>query len=116
LPPATGNANTFYLPLFLDRLLERTGLLADEFGTLCHERYKLEVVPGTRMYPPAGLTPGTLRCDGGTACISTPGPPVYATGVASPETPVVRAPAGIEARTTEAAARLRPAWAETVAM
>ena len=24
IPPSSGNANTFYLPLFLDRLLERT--------------------------------------------------------------------------------------------
>ncbi len=54
VPPLTGNANAFYLPLFLDRLLERTGLSADAFVTLCYERYQLEVVPGTRMYPPAG--------------------------------------------------------------
>jgi len=116
LPPATGNANTFYLPLFLDRLLERTGLQADEFGTLCHERYKLEVVPGTRMYPPAGLSQGTLTLDHGIARISTPGPVIYAPDFAATQRPFVRVSFGIEHRVSEAAARLRQACAETFAM
>jgi arginine:pyruvate transaminase len=115
LPPATGNANTFYLPLFLDRLLEHTGLQADEFGTLCHERYKLEVVPGTRMYPPAGLSQGTLALTQGTARISTPGPVVYAPDFAATQRPFIRVSFGIEHRITEAAARLCQACAETFA-
>jgi len=116
LPAVTGNANTFYLPLFLDRLLERTGLQADEFGTLCHERYKLEVVPGTRMYPPAGLSQGTVTLTDGTARISMPGPVVYAPDFAATQRPFVRVSFGIEHRVTEAAARLRQACAETFAM
>jgi aspartate/methionine/tyrosine aminotransferase len=116
LPPATGNANTFYLPLFLDRLLEHTGLQADEFGVLCHERYKLEVVPGTRMYPPAGLSQGTITLADETARISTPGPVVYAPDFAVTQRPFVRVSFGIEHRVTEAAARLRQACAETFAM
>lgn len=116
LPPATSNANTFYLPLFLDRLLERTGLQADEFGTLCHERYKLEVVPGTRMYPPAGLSQGALTLSHGTARISTPGPVISAPDFAATQRPFVRVSFGIEPRVTEAAARLRQACAETFAV
>jgi hypothetical protein len=112
LPPSTGNANTFYLPLFLDRLLERTGLPADEFGTLCHERYKLEVVPGTRMYPPAGLAQGALTLADGSARISAPGPVIYATDFAATQRPFVRVSFGIEHRVPEAAARLRQACAE----
>ena len=116
LPPATSNANTFYLPLFLDRLLERTGLQADEFGTLCHERYKLEVVPGTRMYPPAGLSHGEITLADGAARISTPGPVVYAPNFAATQRPFVRVSFGIEHRVAAAAARLRQACAEIFAM
>jgi hypothetical protein len=116
LPPATGNANSFYLPLFLDRLLDHTGLQADEFGTLCHERYKLEVVPGTRMYPPAGLAQGALTLAQGTARISTPGPVVYAPDFAATQRPFIRVSFGIEHRVTEAAARLCQACAETFVM
>jgi hypothetical protein len=113
LPPATGNANTFYLPLFLDRLLERTGLQADEFATLCHERYKLEVVPGTRMYPPAGLPQGSLTLPDGQARIRVPGPVVYAPDFATTQRPFLRVSFGIEHRIPEAAARLRQACVET---
>src|SRR5262252_9159147 len=116
LPQSTGNANTFYLPLFLDRLLERTGLQADEFGTRCHERYQLEVVPGTRMYPPAGLAQGTINLADGAARISTPGLVVYAPDFAATQRPFVRVSFGIEHRVTEAAARLRQACEETFAM
>jgi len=97
-------------------LLERTGLGADEFGTLCHERYKLEVVPGTRMYPPAGLSQGKITLADETARISTPGPVVYAPDFAATQRPFVRVSFGIEHRVTEAAARLRQACAETFAM
>jgi len=113
LPPSTNNANTFYLPLFLDRLLKRTGLQVDEFGTLCHERYKLEVVPGTRMYPPTGLSQGMVTLADGSARISTSGPVVYAPDFAATQRPFVRVSFGIEPRVTEAAARLRQACAET---
>lgn len=116
LPPATGHANTFYLPLFLDRLRARTGLQADEFSTLCHERYQLEVVSGTRMYPPAGLSQGTLTLTHGTARISAPGAVVYAPDFAATQRPFVRLSFGIEHRITEAATRLRQACADTFAM
>ena len=53
-------------------------LQADEFGTLCHERYKLEVVPGTRMYPPAGLSQGEITLADGTARITARVAVVYA--------------------------------------
>ena len=112
IPQATGNANAFYLPLFLDRLLARSGLPADEFATLCHERYKLEVVPGTRMYPPAGLPQGTLTLAVGSARISTAGSVVYAPDFAATQRPFVRLSFGIEHRVEEAAARLRQACAD----
>src|SRR2546426_896144 len=85
---------------------------ADEFGTLCHERYKLEVVPGTRMYPPAGLAQGTIALVDGSARISSPGPVVYAPDFAATQRPFVRVSFGIEHRVPEAAARLRQACAE----
>jgi aspartate/methionine/tyrosine aminotransferase len=116
LPPPTGNANAFYLPLFLDRLLERTGLHADEFGTLCRERYALEIVPGTRMYPPEGVPAGHLELRRGSARIATPGPVVYAPDFAARKRPFVRVSFGVEHRVTEAAARLRQACAETFVM
>jgi arginine:pyruvate transaminase len=112
VPPLTGNANAFYLPLFLDRLLARTGLSADAFVTLCYERYQLEVVPGTRMYPPEGLRAGTLSVSNGTAHISTPGPVVYAPDFAAKKRPFVRVSFGVEQRIVEAATRLRQACAE----
>jgi hypothetical protein len=96
-------------------LLEHTGLQADEFGALCHERYKLEVVPGTRMYPPAGLSQGMITLADGAARISTPGSVVYAPDFAATQRPFVRVSFGIEQRVTEAAARLRQACAETFA-
>jgi arginine:pyruvate transaminase len=116
LPPPTGNANTFYLPLFLDRLLERTGLHADEFGALCRERYGLEIVPGTRMYPPEGVPAGHVELRQGSARIATPGPVVYAPDFAARKHPFVRVSFGVEHRVAEAAARLRQACAETFVM
>lgn len=116
LPPATGNANTFYLPLFLERLLERTGLDADAFATRCHETYHLEVVTGTRMYPPAGLRQGQMRLVHGKAEIETPGPVVYAPDFARTKRPFLRVSFGIEHRIAAAAARLHQACAETCTM
>jgi arginine:pyruvate transaminase len=116
VPPLTGNANTFYLPLFLDRLLERTGLQADEFSTLCHERYQLEVVPGTRMYPPEGLETGHLDPSNGATCIRTPEPVVYMPDYAARKHPFIRVSFGVECRIAKAAARLRQAVAETFVM
>ena len=114
LPPPTGNA--FYLPLFLDRLLQRTGLTADEFGTLCHERYRLEVVTGSRMYPPECLQAGHLDLSHGTTRISLPGPVVYAPDFAARKRPFVRVSFGIEHRIADAATCLRQACAETFVM
>jgi aspartate/methionine/tyrosine aminotransferase len=112
VPPLTGNANAFYLPLFLDRLLERSGLSADAFCTLCHEQYQLEVVPGTRMYPPQGLRSGTLGVANGTTHIRTPGPVVYAPDFMTKKRPFVRLSFGVEHRIVEAATRLRQACAD----
>jgi arginine:pyruvate transaminase len=116
VPPMTGNANAFYLPLFLDRLLARTGLSAEAFGGLCHERYRLEIVPGTRMYPPEALQAGQLHIHNGKARISTPGPVVYAPDFAVRKQPFVRVSFGVEHRIAEAATRLRQACAETFVM
>lgn len=113
LPPLTGNANTFYLPLFLDRLLARTGLQADAFSTRCHDDYQLEVLSGTRMYPPAGLAQGALTFAHGQAQISQPGSVIYAPNFAATQRPFLRVSFGIEHRIVEAAARLRQACAET---
>ena len=115
LPLATGTANTFYLPLFLERLLERSGLQADAFAAICHERYHLEVVPGTRMYPPAGLRAGALASANGTVRIETPGPVVYAPDFTVRKRPFVRVSFGVEHRIPEAAARLRQACADVFA-
>jgi aspartate/methionine/tyrosine aminotransferase len=112
VPPRLGNANAFYLPLFLDRLLERTGLSPDAFSSLCHERYRLEVVAGTRMYPPEGLRAGTLRWANGTVQIDTPGAVVYTPDFMARKRPFVRVSFGVEHRIAEAAVRLRQACAE----
>lgn len=111
VPPATGNANTFYLPLFLDRLLERTGLSADEFTARCHDQFQLEVVPGTRMYPPEGLTSGQLSLANGKPRISAPGPVIYAPEFAQRKHPFIRVSFGVEHRVEEAAEQLRQACA-----
>ncbi len=112
LPPQTDNANAFYLPLFLDRLLDRSGLSANAFATLCHDRYRLEVVPGTRMYPPESLPTGQLALENGTARITTPGPVVYTPDFASRKRPFIRVSFGIEHRVEEAAEQLRQACAD----
>ena len=113
LPPFAGNANAFYLPLFLDRLLERTGLQADEFATLCHERYRLEVVAGTRMYPPVALPHGALTAESGAARIRTHGPVIYAPDFAARKHPFIRVSFGVEHRIVEAATCLVQACAAT---
>jgi valine--pyruvate aminotransferase len=112
LPSLTGNANTFYLPLFLERLLERAGLQADAFSALCYDRYQLEVVAGTRMYPPDGLRTGTLRHSGGAVRIDRPGAVVYSNDFATRKRPFIRLSFGVEHRIAEAAARLCQACAE----
>ena len=106
VPPATGNANTFYLPLFLDRLLDRSGLSADEFTAHCHDQFRLQVVPGTRMYPPEGLASGQLSLANGTARITAPGPVVYAPEFARHKRPFIRISFGVEHRVEAAAEHL----------
>ena len=113
LPPPSAAANAFYLPLFLDRLLQRSGLSADDFSALCQDRYRLEAVPGTRMYPPLGPAQGTLSISQGKARIDTPGPVVYAPDFAVKQRPFLRLSFGIEPRIDEAAQRLLQACAET---
>jgi aspartate/methionine/tyrosine aminotransferase len=116
IPPLTGNANAFYLPLFLERLLQHTGLQADEFAQVCDERYHLEVVTGTRMYPPAELSQGHLQLTNGKARINAPGQVIYGPDFRTTTRPFIRLSFGIEHRIAEAAARLRQACAETFAM
>jgi aspartate/methionine/tyrosine aminotransferase len=113
VPPLTANANAFYLPLFLDRLLERSGLHVDAFDTRCQEHYRLEMVTGTRMYPPVGLHQGALRLENGAARITIPGQVIYAPDFVHKQRPFVRVSFGIEPRIAEAAARLRQACMET---
>lgn len=113
IPPAAEHTNAFYLPLFLDRLLERSGLHADAFSTQCHERYGLEIVTGTRMYPPVGLPRGTLALHHGTAHIETPGQVIYTPDFTDKQRPFVRVSFGIEHRLAAAADRLRQACAAT---
>ncbi|MGE3537197.1 MAG: pyridoxal phosphate-dependent aminotransferase [Candidatus Tectimicrobiota bacterium] len=113
LPPATDHANAFYLPLFLDRLLAHSGLQADEFSSRCHDVYHLEVLSGTRMYPPSGLPQGTLTLAHGQARIRTPGALIYAPDFAAMQRPFLRVSFGVEHRITAAAARLRQACADT---
>jgi arginine:pyruvate transaminase len=112
LPPSSAHANAFYLPIFLDRLLQRTGLSVDAFRDRCETHYQLEVVPGTRMYPPDGLAQGTLKMSQGKAQIESHGSIVYALDFAPKKRPFLRLSFGIEDRTAEAAARLRQACAE----
>jgi arginine:pyruvate transaminase len=112
LPQPTANANTFYLPLFLDRLLERSALTADEFTARCHDQYRLAVVPGTRMYPPEGLAGGQLSMANGTARIASRGPVVYAPDFAQRKRPFIRVSFGVEHRVKEAADQLRHACAQ----
>ncbi len=116
IPPPSGNANAFYLPLFLDRLLQRTELSADAFSTRCQERYQLNVVSGTRMYPPLGPATGRLTMTCGQARIETPDPVIYAPDFAQKQRPFLRVSFGIERRIAAAAARLRQACAETFAL
>ncbi len=116
IPTLTGNANAFYVPLFLERLLEHTGLDVDEFANVCHDRYHLEVVTGTRMYPPTELSQGHLQWINGKARVSAPGQVVYGPDFHTTKRPFIRLSFGIEHRIEEAAARLRQACAETFAL
>ena len=113
VPPLSLSANAFYLPLYVERLLDRTGLSADEFVERCYEKYGVVIVTGTRMYPPADLPEGELTMDNGTARVSTPGPVVYAPGFAEAKRPFVRVSFGVEHRVSEAAERFMQACAET---
>lgn len=113
VPPPTGNANAFYLPLFLDRFLQRTGLTVDAFNTRCRERYGLEMVSGTQMYPPANLSRGELATVAGKAQITSPGSVIYAPDYATRQRPFLRVSFGVESRVAAAAERLRLAFSET---
>lgn len=113
IPPLSGNTNAFYLPLFLERLLEHTGSNADEFANVCQHHYHLDLVPGTRMYPPVELPPGRLQWSHGKASIHTPGQVIYAPDFPTTKRPFLRLSFGMEHRITEAAARLQQACAET---
>lgn len=116
IPTLSGNANAFYLPLFLERLLERSGLEADAFASICQERYHLEVITGTRLYPPLALSQGQLAWSQGKTHIDTPGQVVYAPDFATTKRPFIRLSFGVEHRVEEAAARLRQACADTFVM
>ena len=116
MPPLSRSANAFYLPLYVERLLDRTGLSADEFAARCYDAYGVVVVPGTRMYPPIDLPHGELTMDNGTPRVSTPGPVIYAPGFAAAKRPFVRVSFGVEHRVGEAAERFMQACAETFAL
>ena len=116
VPPLSRSANAFYLPLYVERLLERTGLSADEFVARCYEKYGVVLVTGTRMYPPTDLPHGELTMNNGTPRVSTPGPVVYAPGFAAAKRPFVRVSFGVEHRIGEAAERFMQACAETFAL
>jgi valine--pyruvate aminotransferase len=115
VPSPAGQANAFYLPLFLDRFLQRTALTADAFNAICRDRYGLEMVSGTRMYPPADLARGNLTGAAGKVRITSPGPVVYAPDFATRQRPFLRVSFGVEARPAAAAERLRQACSETFA-
>jgi valine--pyruvate aminotransferase len=115
VPSPAGQANAFYLPLFLDRFLQRTALTADAFNAICRDRYGLEMVSGTRMYPPADLARGNLAGAAGKVRITSPGPVVYAPDFATRQRPFLRVSFGVEARPAAAAERLRQACSETFA-
>ncbi len=113
VPSPAGNANAFYLPLFLDRFLQRTELTADAFNTICRDRYGLEMVSGTHMYPPGNLARGELTLAVGKARISSPGPVVYAPDFVTRQRPFLRVSFGVESRVAAAAERLLQACSET---
>jgi aspartate/methionine/tyrosine aminotransferase len=115
VPSPADQANAFYLPLFLDRFLQRTALTADAFNTLCRERYGLDMVSGTRMYPPGDLSCGELTRAAGKTRIASPGPVVYAPDFATRQRPFLRLSFGVESRIAAAAARLQQAFSETFA-
>ena len=116
VPPLSRSANAFYLPLYVERLLERTGLSADDFVARCYEEHGVVLVPGTRMYPPIDLPPGELTMDNGAPRVSTPGPVVYAPGFAAAKRPFVRVSFGVEHRVGAAAERFMHACADTFAL
>ncbi len=113
VPPPASNANAFYLPLFLDRFLQRTALTADAFNAICRDRYRLEMVSGTQMYPPENLSRGELTLAAGKAQITSPGPVVYAPDFATRQRPFLRVSLGVESRMAAAAERLQLAFSET---
>ncbi len=115
VPSPAGNANAFYLPLFLDRFLQRTELTADAFNTICRERYGIEMVSGTRMYPPEGLSGGALTFSAGKARIASPAQVVYAPDFTDRQRPFLRVSFGVESRIAAAAERLYQACSETFA-
>ncbi len=93
--------------------MQRTGLTADAFNTICRERYGLEMVSGTQMYPHENLSCGELALAGDSARISSPGPVVYAPDFATRQRPFLRVSFGVESRIAAAAERLRLAFSET---
>lgn len=86
---------------------------ADAFNAICRERYGLEMVSGTKMYPPENLSRGELAVAAGKARITSPGPVVYAPDFATRQRPFLRVSLGVESRIAAAAERLRLAFSET---
>jgi len=115
VPSPADNANAFYLPLFLDRFLQHTALTADAFNTICRDRYGLDMVSGTRMYPPGDLSCGKLTLAAGRARIASPGRVVYAPDFATRQRPFLRLSFGVESRIAAATERLHQAFSETFA-
>ena len=113
VPSTSDHANAFYLPLFLDRFLQHTALTADAFNTICRERYGLEMVSGTRMYPPHDVACGTLTLDAGKARLDALSPVVYTPDFAIRQRPFLRLSFGVESRLAAAAERLHQAFSET---
>ena len=116
LPPSTGNANTFYLPLFLDRLLDTYWSAGRRVWRTVPRALPAGSGPRHAHVSPGGSVTRQITLADETARISTPGPVVYAADFAATQRPFVRVSFGIEHRVTEAAARLRQACAETFAM
>lgn len=97
--------NAFYLPLFMEGFLQKTGMNLFDFIRFSDEKFDLILTPDIRMYPPDKFPGRPLEYKGKEALIPENQRVVFTPGYQENKQPFIRLSFGAEPRIEEAAER-----------
>lgn len=104
--------NAFYLPLFVEEFLQKTGMNIHSFLQMCFEKYNLILTPDIRMYPPDKFPGRPLEYTANGSFMPENQRVVFTPGYQEGKKPFIRISFGAEPRIEEAAERFLAAVRE----